>query len=258
MRDVARRFAVEIALAHVERIELQAPCDRGDHAFDREHALRAAETAERGVRHRIRLATMRGDAQVRQEVRVVAVEHRTVVDRAGQIRRDAATRGEHQVERLEVPRLIEAGVVLVQKIMALAGADDVVVAVGAQLDRPAGGASEQRRGDRVHRSLRLLAAKATAEAPQLDRDRSVGNVERSGDKMLDLGRVLRRRIQQHLAALPGNGKRDLSLEIEMLLAAAAELPREAQFAAGRTPVAAADLQRRQDDPSLGECLLDRD
>src|SRR5207244_3127137 len=104
----------------------------------------------------------------------------------------------------------------------------------------------------------LTAPDRSAEMPQLDRDRSVGNGERSGDKMLDLGRVLRRRIQQHLAALPGNGKRDLSLEIEMLLAAAAELPREAQFAAGRTPVAAADLQRRQDDPSLGECLLDRD
>ena len=47
-RDVASG-AVEIGLAHVERIETKIPGDGVDHALDRQHALRAAEAAERGV-----------------------------------------------------------------------------------------------------------------------------------------------------------------------------------------------------------------
>src|SRR5439155_14310770 len=124
-----------------------------------------------------------------------------------------------------------AGVVLVQKIMALAGADHVVVAVGAQLHRPAGGSREQRGGDRIHRGLRFLAAEAAAEAPQLDRHRGVGKVERRGREMLDLGRMLGRRIELQLAALARDRERHLSFEIEMLLYAASLLAGESQRAA---------------------------
>jgi hypothetical protein len=53
-RDVAPG-AVEIGLAHVERIEAAIPGDGVDYALDRQHALRAAEAAERGIRHGIRL-----------------------------------------------------------------------------------------------------------------------------------------------------------------------------------------------------------
>ena len=53
-RDVAPG-AVEIGLAHVERIEAAIPGDGVDYALDRQHALRPAEAAERGIRHGIGL-----------------------------------------------------------------------------------------------------------------------------------------------------------------------------------------------------------
>jgi hypothetical protein len=59
------------------------------------------------------------------------VEHGAVVHRARQVRRQAAARSERQVERLDAPRPVEPDVVLVEEVVALAGADDVVVPVGS-------------------------------------------------------------------------------------------------------------------------------
>jgi hypothetical protein len=151
------------------------------------------------------------------------MEYRAVVHRAREVRRDAAARGEHQVERLDASLAVEAGCVLVKEIVALAGADHVVVAVGAELHRPAGCAGEERCNHRVDRGLRLLAAEATAEPPQLHGDLGIGHTERSGDEVLHLGRMLRRRMHEHRAALAGNSERHLAFQVEVLLPAAAQL-----------------------------------
>ena len=57
--------AQEIGLAHVERIEAALARDRVHHPLDRDHALRAAETAEGGVRDGVGLQPPRADARRR-------------------------------------------------------------------------------------------------------------------------------------------------------------------------------------------------
>ncbi len=44
-----------------------------------------------------------------------------------------------------------------------------------------------------------------------------------GDDVLHLARVLRRGMDDHVAVLAGDGERDLAFEVEVLLAADAEL-----------------------------------
>ena len=64
--------------------------------------------------------------------------------------------------------VVEADLVVDEEVVALAGRDHVVVAVGPDLDR----AAELLGGDRGERgelvALRLLAAEAAAHAPHLD------------------------------------------------------------------------------------------
>jgi hypothetical protein len=222
VRDVARRRPVEVALSHVECVDAEVPGDRRHHRLRREHALRPAEAAERGAGHGVRLAAVRDDAHVLQEVRVVAMKHGAVVHRGRQVRGQAAARSEREVERLDAPGAVEADVVLVEKVVALAGPDHVVVPVGSHLDRTPRGSREQRSADRVDRRLRLLAAEGPAEAPQLDRHGGIGHAERRGHEVLDLARMLSGGVHQHLAALARDRERDLALEIEVFLRAATQ------------------------------------
>ena len=69
------------------------------------------------------------------------------------------------------------------------------------------------------RRLALLAAEAAAHAPHLDGDGVVGKAEHLGDGVLDLARMLRRGMDQHVARLAGDGVGDLTFEVEMVLAA---------------------------------------
>jgi hypothetical protein len=69
------------------------------------------------------------------------------------------------------------------------------------------------------RRLRLLAAEAAAHAPHLDRHGVARPVERVGDQVLHLARMLGRAMDEHVPILHGDGERDLALEIEMILSA---------------------------------------
>src|SRR6185436_9148204 len=77
------------------------------------------------------------------------------------------------------------------------------------------------------RGLRLFAAEGAAHASHLDRDRGGRLVEHVRDHVLQLARMLRRRIDQHVA-FARNGEAYLPFKIEMLLPAdlerAGELP----------------------------------
>ena len=106
--------------------------------------------------------------------------------------------------------------------MALAGEDEVVVAVEAHLAGPAGDARGERRERRPLRRLAFLAAEAAAHAADLAGDIGIRQAEHARDDVLDLGRVLRRGIDVHRPVLARDGERDLAFEIEMLLAADAK------------------------------------
>ena len=220
VRDVAFADAVEDCAPHLQRIQPQRARDVIDDALDDHHALRPAEAAERRVRHRVRLAAMRSHIDVFEEVGVVDVTQRAIVDRAGQIRRIAAARGQHELQREDSSVVVEADFVVGEKIMALAGDEHVGVAIEAQLDRPLRLVREHRRRGGNQRGLAFLAAEAAAHATTLH-----------GDVVRATCRAHARRC----AALPsdaasscgsacapsscGMRDRDLTFEIEMILSA---------------------------------------
>src|SRR4029079_16124806 len=118
----------------------------------------------------------------------------------------------------------EADRVIDPEVVALAGHDDVVVAVEPHLARPPSLVRRQGRQRRPLRRLALLAAEASAHAPDFDRHRVLALAEDMRDDVLDLGRVLRRGMDEHVAVLAGYREGDLALEVKMFLAA------DAQFA----------------------------
>ena len=62
------------------------------------------------------------------------MEQRAVGDRAGEVGGEAAAGGEAAVDGEDAAVVVEADLVLVEEVVALAGRDHVVVAVGADLD----------------------------------------------------------------------------------------------------------------------------
>ena len=67
--------------------------DRVDDGLDREHALRPAIAAERGVRHRVGLARQPAEAQRRQPVAIVGMAERARQHRGRVVGDIAAVRG---------------------------------------------------------------------------------------------------------------------------------------------------------------------
>ena len=196
------------------------------HLLDAHHALRAAKTAEGGVGHGVRLAAMRDDLHVLQIIAVVTMQHRPVVDRGGQIRRHAAAAREHKIDPDDAAIGIEPNIVVDAEIVPLAGQHHVVVAVQPQLHRPLRPLRQQRGDAGDQRRLRLLAAKAAAHPPRLGHHRMVRQFQGPSDQMLHLRRVLGGGIDQHIAVLPRNRHGDLAFEIEMLLPADIDPPRQ--------------------------------
>ena len=86
-----------------------------------------------------------------------------------------------------------------------------------------------------------------------------GLAENRGDQVLHLARVLGRAPDQQVAVLARHGKRDLALQIEVVLAAHPDAAREPMRRVGDRllGLAAAHLVRRQDRGFLGERVLDR-
>ena len=206
-----------------------------DHQLDGKHALRTAEAAERRVGHGVGLAAEAVQRDVRQPVRVVAVEDRAIVDRAGEIGGKAAARGEREIEAEDAPVVIEADVVDIGERVALAGGAHVVVAIEAQLGRAARLARDDRRDARVERHLRFLAAEAAAHSPALDDDVVRRDAQRVRDHVLHFARMLRRRVDLHAAALARHRQRDLPFEIEVILAAGSSRCRAADAARAPAP-----------------------
>ena len=257
-RDVAVIDAVEVALADLQRVEADRVGDLLQHPFACHHALRAAEAAKGGVGDGVGLERQRAQLDRRQPIAVVGVEQAAVGDRAREVGRPAAARGEGHVETLDQAVAVEAHLVVDDEVVALAGDHHVVVAVGPALGRAAGLLGDQRAQAGEQVALRLLAAEGAAHAADLDRDRVRGDAQHLGDHVLDLGRVLGRGIDRDLVVLARDGERDLAFEVEMLLPADVHPAGEpARCGGDRGPgVAAAQGQRVGDQDAAGQRRLD--
>lgn len=85
LRCVSFTDPVKVLAPNFERINTQVP---GDIIYDKlysEHSLWAAETTKCRVGHGVRLAPVRHDRNVVEKISVVAMKHRAIINRAGQI-----------------------------------------------------------------------------------------------------------------------------------------------------------------------------
>ena len=88
--------------------------------------------------------------------------------------------------------------------------------------RPACFAGGESRHHRGYRGLRLFTAESAAHALADAHDLVLTNTEHFGHEHLNLGRILRRRMDNHLALLARICDGGLRFEIELLLTAAGE------------------------------------
>ncbi len=133
----SRARPVEVDAAHVERVLAERARDRVEDVLDRDRALRPAEAAERGVALRVGPARVAVDRDVGQPVGVVEVADRARHHRAREVGREAGARDHRQLGAEDPAVVVVADLVLVVEAVAPAGDQEVVVAVEAQLDRPA-------------------------------------------------------------------------------------------------------------------------
>ena len=216
---VAAGFAVEVQLADFQRVFADGVGDFLDHAFGGDHALRAAEAPEGRVGDGVGLQRqgLRVDRLV--EIGVVAVEQRAVGDRAGEVGGEAAAGGEQEIDALDAAFVVEADDVIDFEVVALAGDDHVVVAVGAQLGGAAGLLRDEGRRGGEQVRLGFLAAEGSAHAPDFDGDGVGGDVQHVGYDVLDLAGVLGRGMDEHFVILAGDRHGDLAFQVEVVLAA---------------------------------------
>jgi hypothetical protein len=182
---------------------------------------------------------------IRVEIGVVGVKQRAVGDRAGQIGRKAAARGKTPVDGLDAAALVIADIVIDHEIVALAGDDHVVVAVGPDLHgRLPSFLAATRRSPRIgwtgfpcRRSRRPCAAHCTVTA--------FDGAEHMRHHVLHFARVLGRGPDGHLVILAGNGEGDMAFQIQMILAADAHLALEPERCCRKAglDIAALELQR---------------
>ncbi len=218
-RDVAIMRAIGVALADLQRVKPGGKGDFLDHAFRRDNALRAAKTAIGGVGLRIGAQWLGTQAHVGIEIGIIGMEQCAVDHGAGQVGRPPAPCRQHHVHGNDPALIGKADIVVNDEIMPLAGHGHVVITVQPHLGRTPGPVGHQGGKAGTGVGLRFLAAKATAHAPDLDRDQIGGTVQHMGDHMLGFGRVLGGRGDMHLPLLTRAGQRDLPFKVEMFLPA---------------------------------------
>lgn len=211
--------AVEVAPAHRQRVQPQLARNVAQDGFNDDHALRPAKAAKGRVALGVGLAAVGRDVYVLQKVGVVGMKNRAVGHGARQVGAEAAVDGHHQLQAGNAPAVVKARAVIVGKRVALAGDQEVVIAVQAQLDRALELARRDGGPHREVAGLGFLAAKAAAHAPAFDTHRVLVNAQRVRHPVLHLAGVLRAGINQPLVLLLGQHVGDLAFKVEMLLAA---------------------------------------
>jgi hypothetical protein len=150
------------------------------------------------------------------------VEHGAVDDAARQIRGIAAAREVLHGITVDPALFVEAHLPVAAEVVALAGEDEIIVAVEPELAWPARHPCRERRDGGPLRRLALLAPEAPAHAAGLAGHVGIRDVEHPRHDVLHLARVLGRGIDVEVAVLARDRERDLALEVEVLLAADAK------------------------------------
>ena len=141
-----------------------------NHLFCDQHALGPTEATKRGVGHRVGATAIGSDSNGRIEVRVVGVEHGSIIDRIRKIPREPTAGGQVNIGCQDAPFIIKTDMPAPFKFMALAGHQHVIVTIEAALHCSACFYSCQRGQGRPLRGLRLLTAKSAAHTPYFHSD----------------------------------------------------------------------------------------
>ena len=213
---------VEVALADDLGRKLQVEGDAGEDVFDDDHALRAAEAAEGGVRGGVGFADLATEADVGDVVGVVEMEEAAVVDGLGEIERPAAVGEEIDLGGVEFAIGMEADGEAGEEGVAFAGGFDVFVAVELDADGLAGLQSGEGGEGSPGIALGFFATEAAAHARAFDNDLIAVEVEDFGDDGLDLAGVLGGALDEDAAFAIGCGAGGVGFEVEVFLAADVE------------------------------------
>ena len=150
------------------------------------------------------------------------MEHGAIDHADADVRGTAAARIEIDIDDADAAAWLVADFILDGEIVPLAGHRHVGIAVEPKLAGPAGHARRQRRDHRPLGRLRFLAAKTAAHAADPAGHERIRQRENPRDDVLDLARMLGRRIDQHRAVLAWNRERNLAFQIKMFLTADAD------------------------------------
>ena len=219
VRGIALGGSIEIAQAHIQRVQAQGSGDVAQDHFGHHHALRPAEAAKRRVALLVGFAAVRVDRHMLQKIRVIGLEDGTVGHRAAEVGAEAAV---HQLRDLQAQNPaagIKAHVVVVAERVAFAGDHEVVVAVQPQFHRPPQLARCQRRPHRQVPGLCFFAAKAPAHAAADHAHRMQGNVQRMRHPVLHFSGVLGAAVDQPLPVFLRQGVGDLPFQVKVFLPA---------------------------------------
>ena len=224
--DIAAR-PIQIGDPDIQRIAPQRTGNVIHHPFDRQHALRPAKPAKRGVGHGVGFQPFGQDLDCGQVIAVVGMKHRPVVDPGGQIERRTAPRRQHQPQRLHAAPVIEPDIIGHAEIVAFAGHHHVVIAVAAELCCASGPGRDQCCCGGKRRGLRFLAPECAAHAPHFDRNIGRCAIEHMRDQMLHFAGMLGGTDHMDLPVFTRQGQRDLPFKIEVILPAHGEAARQA-------------------------------
>ena len=191
---IARRrhqfIAVQIAFAHVQRIQSKMAGNVANDHFDHDNALRAAKPPERRVALRIGFAAVGRNVHVLQKVGVVGVEDRAVSHRARQVSAEAAIHSHQQFQPGDAAAVVKTNAVVISKRVAFAGDHEVLVTVQPHFYRAPELVGCHCGPNCQMASLRFLAAKTAAHASAFDAHRMNVNPQCMRHPVLRFGRVL--------------------------------------------------------------------
>ena len=218
---------VIIDLANLDRVHPEGVGHMVHHPLDPENPLRSAKAAIGGGGLGIGLEPVRGDPRGGQEIGVVGMEHGAVGHRDRQIKRPAAAGVLGEIDAQNATVLVIGHIIVDPEIVPLAGDGHVVVAIIAHLGGAARLGCHHGAGTGQRIALAFLAAKAAAHPAGLDPHGVHWLADRLGDLVLDLGRVLGRGMDDHIAVVLREDEGSLAFEIEMLLPTHFEPPLKA-------------------------------
>ncbi|MNH07887.1 hypothetical protein D3C79_672890 [compost metagenome] len=159
------------------------------------------------------------DGGVAQVVGVVGMEHGAVDNRRRQVRGAAAVTGQVKVDPVQATGVVKTDVILDVEGVTFAGHQHVFNPRQTHLGRLAGEVGDDRAQTGGAGGLGFLAAKTTSHAAHIDDNLVHRYVEHFGNQLLDFSRVLSRAVDDHSAVFGRHHRRDLGLQVKMLLAA---------------------------------------